>query len=140
MPIVSLSEWNTFLANHPHAHILQTGEWGELKSAFGWEAVRILSGDTGVQILFRKLPLGFTVAYIPKPVFSNNQSSESRSDDFSRSKATEVATTKFWDEVDSVCKKRRAVFLKIEPDLWEDQPSTFNSKPAQHPASPHHQH
>jgi peptidoglycan pentaglycine glycine transferase (the first glycine) len=126
MPIVSLSEWNTFLANHPHAHILQTGEWGELKSAFGWEAVRILSGDTGVQILFRKLPLGFTVAYIPKPVFSNNQSSESRSDDFSRSKATEVATTKFWDEVDSVCKKRRAVFLKIEPDLWEDQPSAFN--------------
>ncbi len=66
MPIVSLSEWNQFLAEHPNAHLLQTGEWGELKSAFGWEPVRIVSEKVGVQILFRKLPLGFTVAYIPK--------------------------------------------------------------------------
>ena len=69
--IVSLPDWNHFLSQHPHAHLLQTGEWGELKSAFDWKPVRIVSGDSGVQILFRKLPLGFTVAYIPKAVIGD---------------------------------------------------------------------
>ena len=66
MPIASLSAWNQFLLVHPNVHLLQTGEWGELKSAFGWKPVRLVSGEDGVQILFRKLPLGFTVGYIPK--------------------------------------------------------------------------
>ena len=29
----------------------------------------MISGEVGVQILFRKLPLGFTIGYIPKPLF-----------------------------------------------------------------------
>jgi len=105
MPIVSLVEWNQFLRTQPNVHLLQTGEWGELKSAFGWEAVRLVRGEIGVQILFRKLPLGFTVAYAPKPVFSNRLS---------------VIGDQFWMEVDSVCRQKRAIFLKIEPDLWTD--------------------
>ncbi|MEW5941194.1 MAG: peptidoglycan bridge formation glycyltransferase FemA/FemB family protein, partial [Chloroflexota bacterium] len=114
MSEISLPDWNQFLQSHPHAHVLQTGEWGELKSAFGWDAVRIVSGDAGIQILFRKLPLGFTVAYAPKPAFSHQSS---------------VISDQFWMEVDSVCKKHRAIFLKIEPDLWEDQkPETWNLK------------
>ena len=107
----SLVEWKEFLQSHPDAHVLQTGEWGELKAAFGWDAVRILSGGMGVQILFRKLPLGLTVAYAPKPVFSHQSS---------------VVSQQFWAEVDAVCRKRRAVFLKIEPDLWDDQSATFD--------------
>jgi len=106
MPEVSLSDWNDFLANHPGAHILQTGEWGELKSAFGWNPVRLIPDDgTGAQILFRRLPLGLTLAYLPKPVFSHQQTTVSE---------------QFWMEVDTVCKKRRAVFLKVELDMWED--------------------
>ena len=70
MSIVSLSTWNQFLSTHPNAHLLQTGEWGALKSSFGWEPVRIVSGKVGAQILFRKLPLGFTVGYIPKLAIS----------------------------------------------------------------------
>ena len=136
MTEVSLAEWNRFLEGHPNAHILQTGEWGELKGGFGWDAVRIVSGDFGIQILFRKLPLGFTIAYAPKPIlprsddFSRSGTTEvvttwdvnPRSNDFSRFGTTEVVTTwgdEFWSEVDSVCRKRRAIFLKIEPDFWE---------------------
>ena len=98
MPIVSLTEWNQFLTQHPNAHLLQTGEWGELKSAFGWKPVRIVSGKAGMQILFRKLPLGFTVGYIPK---SNVDES-------------------LWSEINSVCKQNRAIFLKLEPDSWDN--------------------
>jgi peptidoglycan pentaglycine glycine transferase (the first glycine) len=127
MPEVSLPEWNSFLTNHPNAHILQTGEWGELKSAFGWEPVRLVlpsrtsvppllaartvDDGPGAQILFRRLPLGLTLAYLPKPAFSDQQS---------------TLSSQFWAEVDAVCKHRHAVFIKIEPDLWDDQSLTFN--------------
>jgi len=100
MPTVSLSDWNQFLSTQPNAHLLQTGVWGELKSMFEWKPVRILNGQDGVQILFRKLPLGFSIGYIPK---ANPSSS-------------------LWAEIDRVCKQNRAVLLKLEPNLWNDQP------------------
>lgn len=113
MPPVSLETWKKFIARQPNPHILQTAEWGELKRGFGWDVKRMISGDFGVQILFRKLPLGFTVAYCPKPVIGNWR----------------LVNSEFWDEVDSVCKQKRAVFLKIEPDAWEtEDPPTPNSR------------
>lgn len=112
MAEASLKAWNRFLEKHPHAHILQTGEWGELKAGFGWEAVPVISDDVGIQILFRKLPLGFTIAYAPKPVIREWSS---------------FIRDSFWDEVDSVCKKRRAIFLKVEPDSWDTEPFPFRS-------------
>jgi lipid II:glycine glycyltransferase (peptidoglycan interpeptide bridge formation enzyme) len=105
MPQVSLTAWNAYLKNYPDSHLLQTGEWGELKSTFGWDPVRLILDDgPGAQILFRRLPLGLTLAYLPKPVFSERLA---------------VTSDQFWVEVDSICKKRRAVFLKIELDTWE---------------------
>lgn len=112
MPLASLTDWNHFLSQHPNAHLLQTGEWGELKSAFGWEPVRVISGSIGAQILFRKLPLGFTVGYIPKAVIGDQLSVNSNQ--------SSVGSDQFWKEVDSVCRKRRAIFLKLELDQWED--------------------
>jgi lipid II:glycine glycyltransferase (peptidoglycan interpeptide bridge formation enzyme) len=120
MPVISLADWNQYLQSQPNAHLLQTGEWGELKSAFGWKPVRIVNGEAGAQILFRKLPLGFTIGYMPKAVVS-----------FQKLAGREG----LWREIDLVCRKNRAVFLKLEPDLWTDQtPDTL------HPAleaSPH---
>jgi len=113
MPEVSLKDWNTFLSNHPDAHVLQTGEWGELKSAFGWDPVRIVLDDgSGVQLLFRRLPLGLTLAYLPKPAINYQQL---------------AANEQFWAEVDVVCKKQHAVFLKIEPDVWENEPNSIDA-------------
>jgi len=100
MSIVSLSAWNQFLSTRPNSHLLQTGEWGELKASFVWEPVRIVSEDDGAQVLFRKLPLGFTIGYIPKA--NPGQS--------------------IWKEIDFVCKQHRAIFLKLEPNLGDDQP------------------
>lgn len=111
MPTVSLTDWNHFLARHPNAHLLQTGEWGELKRGFGWEPVRIVNGDFGVQILFRKLPLGFTIGYIPKAVISD---------------WLLVSGNSLWDDVDSACRKQKAIFLKLELDQWEGSSSITN--------------
>jgi len=101
MPEISPLEWNTFLSDHPDAHFLQTGEWGELKSAFGWNPVRIVSGSCGAQILFRRLPLGLTLAYIPRGPVG-------------------IPEGDFWQDVDRICRLRRSIFLKVEPDAWED--------------------
>ncbi|HCK67184.1 MAG TPA: hypothetical protein DHW49_13050 [Anaerolineae bacterium] len=131
MTEVNLSEWNQFITNHPNPHLLQMGEWGELKKDFGWKPVRILSGSIGVQILFRKLPLRFTIGYLPK-AFSNQQS---------------AISLEFWNEVDLICRKNNAIFLKLEPDAWieefqpfdlaQDKPSNFPTfKPSTHNIQP----
>lgn len=100
MALLDLAEWDHFLSSYPDAHILQTGAWGELKTAFGWSAVRLAQGVAGAQVLFRRLPLRFSMAYIPRgPVGPN------------------------WDSLvpalDRLCRERRSIFLKVEPDLWE---------------------
>ncbi|MBI5352880.1 MAG: peptidoglycan bridge formation glycyltransferase FemA/FemB family protein [Chloroflexi bacterium] len=106
MPEVNLTDWNRFLEFHPNAHLLQMGEWGELKGGFGWKPVRfILDRETGAQILFRRLPLGLTLGYMPKPVFSNQWT---------------VISDQFWKEVDFICKQNHAIFLKVEPDSWQE--------------------
>ena len=88
----------------PDSHILQSEAWGELKSEFGWRAVRVTAGDCSAQILFRKLPLGFTLGYIPKGPVGDPWKWDS-----------------LWPLVDARCRRERAVFLKVEADLWEGE-------------------
>ncbi len=104
MPEATFAEWKNYLQQQRDVHLLQTAEWGELKAAFGWEAVRLIARDgQGVQILFRRLPLGLTVAYLPKPVASERLL---------------AAGGLLWEEIQEACRRKKAVFLKIEPDLW----------------------
>ncbi len=120
MTVVSFDEWREYLAKYPDVHVLQTAEWGELKEGFGWDVVRLVSGPVGVQILFRKLPLGFTVAYIPKPLDGGPLTV----DRTGPSSVHRPPSGTFWPEIDAVCRRKRAIFLKIEPDAWEP-PSTL---------------
>ena len=114
MPEINLSEWRNYIHSNPGMHLLQTGEWGELKAAFGWRAVRIINGEVGAQVLFRKLPLGFTVGYIPKPFFIGKSLSDIKS---------------FWRETDSICAKHHAIFCKLEPDQWGNEERQLFPKP-----------
>ncbi len=62
--------WDDFVSAHA-GHLLQTTSWGELKSRFGWSAQRVaVKRDgaivAGAQILYRQLPLGLTLAYVPR--------------------------------------------------------------------------
>ena len=107
MPIVSLPEWQEFLRHHPNAHLLQTAEWGELKSNFGWTPIRLTTGKRGGQILFRKLPFGLTLGYLPKPITPEDDMATNR---------------QFWAELDLLCRERRAIFCKLEPDAWDQDP------------------
>jgi len=114
MTEVNITEWDAFIAGNPNAHLLQTSAWGELKSDFGWEARRLLVGGgspdggdvAGAQVLFKRLPLGLWMAYIPKgPIGAGD--------------VTDSGWQALLNELDVLCNERRVVFLKIEPDLWE---------------------
>ena len=98
MPEVTFEEWREYVTAHPETHLLQMAEWGELKSRFQWTPVRILNHEAGAQILFRRLALGLTLAYIPKAELS----------------------TEMLPEIDAACKERGAILCKWEPDAWED--------------------
>ncbi len=102
MSIVQLEHWNQFLQRYPEAHLLQQGQWGQLKAAFGWVPVAVVSGDTGAQVLFRSLPGGFTMGYLPKGPVGPDWDA-------------------LWPEIDQLCRSKRAVFLKVEPDAWEGE-------------------
>ncbi|MHB8134284.1 MAG: lipid II:glycine glycyltransferase FemX [Anaerolineaceae bacterium] len=102
MHIVKKSEWDNWLSHQKNYHILQTSQWGSVKENFGWQSFRIINAEVGAQILFRKLPLGLKIAYIPKGPIGH-------------------PTMSFWAQVDELCRAQKAVFLKIEPDLWESE-------------------
>lgn len=118
MPELNPGEWNSFISRHyPDAHLLQTTAWGDFKAAFGWKAARVavqsqtgLGPACGAQILFRRLPLGFSFAYIPKGPLVSKTLSDST-----------LQWPALLPEIDAVCRKNRAVFLIVEPDLWQHE-------------------
>lgn len=96
------SDWDRFLSHFPDAHLLQTSPWGELKAAFGWDVVRLVEGKSGAQLLFKPLPLGLSLAYIPKGPLGH------------------FPFTELGPQIDAACRQKKAIFLKVEPDRWED--------------------
>jgi lipid II:glycine glycyltransferase (peptidoglycan interpeptide bridge formation enzyme) len=101
------SQWDRFVADHSEGHILQTGEWGELKRRFGWSAEALLWPDadharSGAQILYRRAA-GLTMAYVPRgPLMDWSD------------EPTSAATL---DSIAERGRARGASVLKIEPGL-----------------------
>lgn len=103
MPVLTPAQWDEFTQRFPGIHILQTKAWGDLKTAFGWQAVRIAKDGAGAQVLIRRIVPGISMAYIPKgPAGEQWQTLEA--------------------EIDAMCRRRGIAFLKIEPDQWITDP------------------
>ncbi len=107
------AQWDTFVAEAPHGHVLQSWGWGELKAAFGWRPLRVACWDgdqqrllAGVQVLCRPLPFsGLSIAYAPKgPVL-----------DWSNTSLCE----QFFQALHPLLRAQRVALLRIDPDLPE---------------------
>lgn len=101
--------FDLFLARHPKGHVLQTWEWGEIKSRTGWKPWRLVLEENNeivaaAAILERKLPvIGATIFYAPRGPVVNWHHPE------------------LFDavlmEIRKQAKKRKAIFLKVDPDV-----------------------
>jgi peptidoglycan pentaglycine glycine transferase (the first glycine) len=117
MPAVMIDDrahWNSAVTSLPNAHLLQSWEWGELKSKYGWNAHRLLwTNESGsplaaAQILQRNLSLPgignrFSILYCPRgPVL-----------DWSVSTLRSQVLADLQDFISD----KGAIFLKIDPGL-----------------------
>ena len=123
-------DWDAFVLQHPQGHLLQLTDWARLKAAFGWSAQRIaviapagthtnttsdaaVPGNSaqpiivaGAQVLFRQR-YGLSMAYVPRgPLLTGDAMID----------VLLLAT------LARSARRRRAVFLRLEPNILEDDP------------------
>jgi lipid II:glycine glycyltransferase (peptidoglycan interpeptide bridge formation enzyme) len=108
-PIDHRDTWNTALAALPYAHILQSWEWGDFKSRWGWQPTRLLwrQGETPVaaaQMLAKAIPrTPWHFLYAAKgPALDYADTS---------------LTTHILADLAQYARQQRAIFLKIDPDV-----------------------
>lgn len=108
----SAAEWNGALDTLPTAHVLQSWEWGALKSRHGWQPARYLWLEddrpcAAASVLTRRLGRWpARVMYVPKgPALDYGN-------------ATLLETV--FAHLESAARQERALFLKIDPDVVTD--------------------
>lgn len=120
------------MQSHARGHLLQHPAWASLKSAFGWDVQRLAVRHSppgepsvqaeslrsasqveilaGAQILFRT-HYGMSVAYIPRgPLFSG----------------VGAVDDLLLASLEQAARRRRAIFLRFEPNLLECDPDASN--------------
>ncbi len=106
--------WDAFVEKQG-GHLLQLAGWGDLKAGFGWSAEPIALADdgsihAGALMLFRRLPAGAgTIAYVPRGPLADWGDA--------------ALLRRVVDALVAVARRHRAVVLKLEPDLWDDDRS-----------------
>lgn len=105
-------EWEDFVAAHPAGSLLQSAAWAQFKEEWGWEDRRLLINDGdapvgGAQVLLRRLPLGRSLAYVPRgPVVGPDQ--------------RDVQAV-LWPALHDLAKDEGALLLTVEPN-WQMTP------------------
>ncbi|CAN5265815.1 peptidoglycan bridge formation glycyltransferase FemA/FemB family protein [soil metagenome] len=93
----------------PGGHVLQSAAWARIREAHGWRAEFHAIGDPlpVALVLWRSLPLGRRVAYVPRgPVVPRGD---------------RLALTAALEALGAAARERRAVFLKVDPELPVDE-------------------
>lgn len=107
--------WNQLIRSMPGAHFLQTWEWAQVKSRYGWEAIPYTwsssSGSTpnaAAMILKRRIPTGgfgrkMCLLYIPKGPLLDWQDAPLRQH--------------IMESLQEFARRQGAIFVKMDPDV-----------------------
>lgn len=112
--ITQVSNWNKMIAGLPAPHLLQTWEWGQLKTRYGWRVWPLVWRDVNREIeaaalvLQRSLPVrGFAsrmqVLYAPKGPLLDWRN--------------KVLARRVLDDLGRLAHQQHGIFIKIDPDL-----------------------
>ncbi len=119
--VTDRAEWNSLVASLPAHHVLQSWEWGQFKSRWGWSP-RYLAFEGGGRpraaalVLRRRLPrIGLGILYVPKgPAL-----------DYTDAPLVEAVLT----ELEAMARQERAIFVKIDPDVPHPLPHPLSPSP-----------
>ncbi len=106
--------WNELVRELPQCHVLQSWEWGAFKSRHGWSATRLGFERDGkpvaaAQVLARRAaPFPFAVLYVPKGPLLDLED--------------EALWHAVLEHLERLARARRAIFVKIDPDVPADHP------------------
>lgn len=122
-----LTSWNETIRTLPYAHILQTEEWGEFKRrSTGWTPDKILLRDQhnvvvgGALVLTRRIgPLA--VMYAPKGPMLDYYDP--------------LLLNQMLERLEGLAKSRRAIWLKIDPDVTVARGEPGQTDAAEEPGS-----
>ena len=109
---VSRATWAHALQALPRQHFLQSWEWGALRERYGWEARRYVCERNNevvaaFTLLTRRVPLlPWRIAYVPKGPLLDY--------------ADEPLFVAVLDHITNVARAARAVYVKIDPDIPEE--------------------
>ena len=101
--------WNTALGTIDGGHLLQSWQWGELKSKYGWKPARILWIDdsqtpiAAAQLLFRTTTGNLTIAYCPRGPILNWQDP--------------VLYSQVLSDLADHASQHGAIFVKMDPEI-----------------------
>lgn len=110
------ASWNSAL-ERLGGHLLQSWQWGEFKSRYGWEVERFVQGGNvptamATVLFHRRGP--FSLAYIPRgPAFAAGEDGSLRD---------------LFRAIDRTCQRRRSIQLIAEPDQPLPFTGTFKSE------------
>ena len=107
-PITDPTQWNAALAALPYRHVLQSWEWGQFKSRWGWQPRYLVHRENNhitaaALILRRSIARGLNILYVPKgPALDYSDA---------------ALVDRVLHELIEVARRDRAIFIKIDPDL-----------------------
>ncbi|MGH2472772.1 MAG: lipid II:glycine glycyltransferase FemX [Candidatus Limnocylindria bacterium] len=99
--------WDEAAVRSPGGHVLQSAAWAKIREAQGWRAeFHQLGAPLPVAlILWRSLPMGQCLAYVPRGPIVGEQS-----------QLDAVLANLAW-----LARERRAIFLKVDPEIDADR-------------------
>ena len=117
-------EWNNILLGLPHAHVLQSWDWGDFKSRWGWQTQRLAWVDAGrtmaaAQVLRRAIPgTPWTFLYVTKgPLLDYGDP---------------ALAGRVLAELEAYGRQAKALFVKLDPDV----PRRYGEPEAGQPLEP----
>ncbi len=110
----TLNGWNEVIESLPDTHVLQSWQWGQFKAMYGWRPLPQLWRDAGGKVqaaamvlerTVRLTPFGprLNVLYVPRGPLLEWQNAAQR--------------TLVLDGLQSLAKKEKAIFIKIDPEV-----------------------
>lgn len=132
--------WNSLISNLPNPHFLQTYEWGQVKSTYGWSPIYFVWDKEGRMKETRDVGELSSLAFYPSAAAMVLQRQVLRNGFAARLSilyspkgplldwSNEFMRSRVLDDLQSFAKRQGAIFLKMDPDvvLGTGVPSTEN--------------